>query len=57
MEKSWCEVCQYGAKAETLEELMQIWKKHTSTPQHVSNVIKHLMIDTGAKTLDETIPS
>ena len=53
MEKAWCEICQFGAEAETIKELMKIWDNHTKTADHEYNVIKYLMIDTGAKTIEE----
>ena len=55
-EKSWCEVCQFEAQAETIPELMEIWFKHIETDKHTSNVIKFLQYDLGALTVDEIIP-
>ena len=53
MEKSWCEVCQFEAKAKTLPELFEIWKNHIETTEHENNVGKFLQYDLGALTPDE----
>ena len=53
VETSWCEVCQFEAKAETVEELLKIWIPHTETLKHQNNVIKYLQYDLGALTIDE----
>ena len=53
LKKSWCEVCQFEAQAETFEELLKIWDKHIKTQEHLSNVMKYLQYDLGALTIDE----
>jgi hypothetical protein len=52
-ETSWCEVCQFEAKSETITKLLKIWDKHVNTTEHMQNVIKFLQYDLGALTLDE----
>jgi len=52
-ERSWCEVCQFEATADTIKELMKIWFDHIATPKHQNNVIKFLQYDLGAMAVDQ----
>ena len=53
MYKGKCEVCHFEYESESMEDLMNIQFTHAEKDEHLVNVIKYLMLDTGAKTLEE----
>ena len=53
MYKGKCEVCHFEYESENMEDLMNIQFTHAKEDKHITNFIKYLMLDTGAKTLEE----
>lgn len=52
-ETSYCQVCHYEAKANTVEQLRRIWFKHIDKESHLQNVMMYIMLDIGANSIEE----
>ena len=53
MFKAKCEVCHFEYESESMEDLKNIYFAHIKKDEHLVNAVKYLMLDTGAKTLEE----
>lgn len=53
LEKSYCQVCDITITSSTIIELQKLWFFHIDTDEHQTNVVKYLMLDIGAKNIDE----